>query len=149
MPKKQKIFVFVGNHSKKPCLKNIEPFHVKYWQTASIPDRILPQLLFIFLFPLISAREGFNVTVIGYGGSTPNQNVTTSPNIKLEHLQPFPQWMSRWLPRPISLLLKTFWQLFTILFTLPILRAPHFILMQNPPSIPTLIIGRIYAWCHR
>ena len=87
--------------------------------------------------------------MIGYGGSTPNQHVTTSPNIKLEHLQPFPKWMSRWIPRPISLLLKTFWQLFTILFTLPILRAPHFILMQNPPSIPTLIIGRIYAWCHR
>lgn len=95
------------------------------------------------------ADEGFDVTVIGYGGSTPNSQVTTSPNIKIKNLRPFPQWMSNWLPRPVSLFLKVFWQLFTIFLSLPFLSGPSFILMQNPPTIPTLIVTYFYTLIHR
>ena len=95
------------------------------------------------------ADEGFDVTVIGYGGSTPSPQVTTSPNIKLETLRPFPQWMSNWLPRFISLILKALWQFITIFFCLPFFSGPNFILMQNPPTIPTLVVAYLYTLTHR
>jgi beta-1,4-mannosyltransferase len=94
------------------------------------------------------ANVGFQVTLVGYEGSKVKDCVVNSPNIRLSPLSPYPQWMSNWLPRIVSLGFKALWQFITLFFSLPMVSGPQFILMQNPPSIPTLIVAYFYTLFH-
>ena len=87
------------------------------------------------------ATVGFDVTIMGYGGSNVSQQVRNSHKINLATLPPCPKWM----PRP----LKAIWQFITLFCSLPWFSGPDVILMQNPPTIPTLIVAYVYASIHR
>jgi len=98
------------------------------------------------------ANVGFDVTLMGYDqGSNLNESVRNSPKISVSPIRTYPQWMSNWMPRPVSLILKAIWQFVTLLFfALPHWRqVPDIIIVQNPPSIPTLIVSVVYASIHR
>ena len=97
------------------------------------------------------ANVGFNVTLVGYDqGSNLNQSVKSSAKIKVAPLYPYPKILTRWLPRILGLGLKVIWQLITLCFSLPWMcfRGPDVLLMQNPPSIPTLGVSYVYAFFH-
>eukprot|EP00093_Oithona_nana_P005647 05647.XXX_54247_55529_1 [CDS] Oithona nana genome sequencing. len=86
------------------------------------------------------ATAGFDVTFVGYGGSNVSQQVRQA-NIQISTLPTCP----RWFPRP----LKAIWQFITLFCSLPWLAGPEIILMQNPPTIPTVVVAYVYACFHR
>ncbi|KAJ7629348.1 mannosyltransferase [Mycena rosella] len=92
------------------------------------------------------AENDFFTDLIGYGGSAPIPSLER-PKVKIHYLPEPPHWL-RALPFIISAPIKVVLQVLAIfieLFTLP--NPPEFILVQNPPSIPTLaivwLVGRI------
>lgn len=97
------------------------------------------------------ANVGFDVTLMGYDqGSNLHESVNSSPQITVSPIRTYPQWLSRWMPRPVSLVLKAFCQFVTLFFALPHFRqVPDLIIVQNPPTIPTLIVSVAYASIHR
>jgi len=97
------------------------------------------------------ANVGFDVTLMGYDqGSNLHESIRSSPQITVSAIRTYPQWLSSWLPRPVSLILKAFWQFITLFcFALPHWRAPDLIMVQNPPTIPTLIVTVVYNFFHR
>ncbi|KAK1783083.1 glycosyl transferases group 1-domain-containing protein [Copromyces sp. CBS 386.78] len=89
------------------------------------------------------AKHGGKVNLIGYLETTPHPSLLSSPSITLHPLPPSPTR-----PPSIPFLLfapiKVLHQLFC-LFTLLSYRLPpsQWLLVQNPPSIPTLFIASI------
>jgi beta-1,4-mannosyltransferase len=86
-----------------------------------------------------------DVDLVGYAGSAPHHSVREHAHITCHFLRP-PWWRERQrLPRLLFLgaaLLNAFRQtcqlLWALLFTLP---KPDFVLVQNPPAIPTLFLA--------
>ena len=99
------------------------------------------------------ANVGFDVTLMGYEqGSNLHESVRSSPKITVSPIRTYPQWLSSWLPRLLSLPIKAFWQFVTLFcFALPHWpgQAPDLIIVQNPPTIPTLIVTAAYTSIHR
>ena len=87
------------------------------------------------------AAAGFDVTFVGYDGSNLSQQVRHSHKIQISTLPTCPRWM----PRP----LKAIWQFITLFCSLPWITGPDVILMQNPPTIPTVVVAYVYACLHR
>ncbi|KAJ7480090.1 mannosyltransferase [Mycena galericulata] len=85
------------------------------------------------------ADNDFFTDLIGYGGSKPIPSLER-PMVKIRYLPEPPKWL-RSLPflvsGPIKVTLQVLY-IFIELFTIP--NPPEFILVQNPPSIPTLAI---------
>ncbi|CAN8002634.1 unnamed protein product [Ixodes hexagonus] len=90
------------------------------------------------------AKEGFKVDVVAYGGSQPSAEVLSNENIEL-HLMKDPPNFQRYLPRLLVYALKTLWQAMVLLVSLFRLLKPSHLLVQNPPSIPTLPVAWIYC----
>lgn len=104
------------------------------------------------------AREGFDVDIIGYSGSSPHSDLLFSSKISLHFLWQPPSFINCIiqfienqdcfpsevicniivLPRFISYFLKVFWQTWFLLWSLLWISKPSFYLVQNPPSVPTL-----------
>ena len=98
------------------------------------------------------ANVGFDVTLMGYDqGSNLSESVRNSSKITVSKIRTFPKWLSSWMPRPFSLLLKAIWQFVNLFcFALPHWTGvPDIIIVQNPPSIPTLIVSVAYTTFHR
>lgn len=94
------------------------------------------------------ADEGFNVTLTGYGGSNVRDDLSSHKNVTMKTMTPFPSCLARALPRMICYLLKVFWQTVVLLCTLPFCSSPDFILLQNPPTIPPLLVCYVYTFFH-
>ncbi|KAF4518918.1 hypothetical protein B566_EDAN006756, partial [Ephemera danica] len=94
------------------------------------------------------AKEGFNVDIVGYKGSTPIKDLTRSTVIQIHHIPNCPNFR-KWLPGIIAYILKAGWQGITLLLTLIWVRLSEgrstHLLMQNPPSVPTL--GVCWLFC--
>lgn len=87
------------------------------------------------------AQMGHFVDIVGYGESEPLDEIKTTPLIFYHYLIPCPKL-------PIKLLnyaFKTIWQTITLFLTLLFIRRPHYVLVQNPPAIPTLFV--CYLFC--
>jgi beta-1,4-mannosyltransferase len=85
----------------------------------------------------------FNVDIVGYPGAKPHITVRDHLRIKQFHLKP-PFVLPR--SKLLFLLLapfKVLYQCINLFQTLCSIPKPEWILVQNPPSIPTLIIAKL------
>lgn len=87
------------------------------------------------------AEQGHKVDIIGYGETQPLDKVKQEPLVYYHYLNPYPEIP---LPRFLRYIIKTIWQAVTLLFALCIIRKPDFILVQNPPAIPALIVCWVF-----
>lgn len=88
------------------------------------------------------AENYFLVDFVGYGDSEPNQEITSDPRINIIKLTPFPEL---YLPRTLKYLFKVLWQILSLLMLFFSIKKPNFLVVQNPPGIPTLFMCYIYC----
>lgn len=91
------------------------------------------------------AKEGFKVDVLAYGGSQPSADILSNENIELHLMKDLPN-LQRYVPRILAYMLKAVWQTCVLLATLFWLSKPSHLLVQNPPSVPTLPVAWIYCF---
>ncbi|KAK4594568.1 hypothetical protein RGQ29_018307 [Quercus rubra] len=93
----------------------------------------------------LARQASLEVDIIAYGGSEPHVAVLSHPSI---HIHTMTQWpkIFQGLPRifrPIMLLLKPIIQFFVLLWFLCLkIPSPDVFIVQNPPSVPTLVAVR-------
>ncbi len=90
------------------------------------------------------AERGVKVSLVGYDGAEPIEAVARNPNVELVHVSPVPKFLGR-LPRVAAYALKAIWQALTLLSALPMWSTPDLLLLQNPPSVPTLAVCQFYC----
>ncbi|KAI0841308.1 glycosyltransferase family 33 protein [Hypoxylon sp. FL0890] len=93
------------------------------------------------------ARHGGRVDLIGYHESPPHPDLLANPRIKIHPLAPPPSLLkSRSIPFIIAGPLKVLWQIWTLISVLGYETLPaRWLLVQNPPSIPTLAIALLIS----
>lgn len=87
------------------------------------------------------ADAGYDVKVIGYKETKLNSTLTQHSNIHIHPLVPCPALP---IPKLFNYVIKTIWQCFTLLCALMFKNADY-VLVQNPPAVPTLFICRLYC----
>jgi beta-1,4-mannosyltransferase len=95
------------------------------------------------------ANEGFAVTLLGHGGSSVTTELSSHSNVKIKTMPTYPNCLNRSLPRLLCYVFKVLWQTLMLLCALPFFVGPDFILLQNPPTIPPLIVCYFYTCFHR
>ncbi|KAJ2680326.1 mannosyltransferase, partial [Coemansia sp. RSA 1285] len=91
------------------------------------------------------ARAGHSVEFVGYKGSKPMESLLTSPKINIRYVRTLPRPTAMPQPvfyayAPIKVVCQTFMLLWMLLVTMPRL---DYMIIQNPPAIPTLAVARI------
>ncbi|XP_075503137.1 UDP-glycosyltransferase TURAN-like [Primulina tabacum] len=96
------------------------------------------------------ARQGFlEVDIVAYGGSDPHTSLLENKSI---HIHKVPQWptVPQTFPkilRPLMLICKPIIQFLMLLWYLCIkIPAPDVFIVQNPPSVPTLVVVKWASW---
>lgn len=87
-------------------------------------------------------QHGYHVDIVGYVDSEPLPALRTDPNAHIHPVAPFPATN---LPRALRYLFKTVWALLSLLGALLYVRRPRYVLVQNPPAIPALIVCTLYC----
>ena len=95
------------------------------------------------------ANEGFAVTLLGHGGSSVTNELSSHSNVTIRTMPIFPNCLNRSLPRLLCYVFKVLWQTLMLLWALPFFVGPDFILLQNPPTIPPLVVCYFYTCLHR
>lgn len=90
------------------------------------------------------AKEGFTIDIIGYPGSIPLREIRENPFIHIYYLYPFPKIENKLSPL-LYYVIKTIWQTFNLSWFLFTKKLSNYILVQNPPSIPTIPICWFYS----
>ncbi|KAL5018140.1 hypothetical protein ScPMuIL_003862 [Solemya velum] len=85
------------------------------------------------------AKEGFQVDIVGYGGSTPHGSLRKSTLITQHILRDVPQLSG--IPTILRYFIKVIWQTLHLGFCLLLLPKYKYLLVQNPPAIPTLAVA--------
>lgn len=83
------------------------------------------------------AQCGFDVDVVGYLASEPREEVCSNPDISLHAVSEAPDF-HRLMPRIVAWGLRILWQTVSLLVCMVSLSSPDVILVQNPPSVPSL-----------
>ncbi|PWW72360.1 Glycosyltransferase Family 33 protein [Tuber magnatum] len=93
------------------------------------------------------ARKGGLVDLVGYDESAPRPELVDNPNIKMCPLPPPPGFLRTGTPIQFILFapLKALFQLTSMLYLLCYIIPPSagYILLQNPPAIPTLAVTKL------
>ncbi|KAI8119684.1 hypothetical protein FF38_14025 [Lucilia cuprina] len=88
-------------------------------------------------------EENYNVDFIGYNETKPLEVLSTAePKCKIHKLTPVPAIN---LTPILKLIFKTIWQTLSLMIALVAIRRPNFLLVQNPPGIPTLVVSYLYC----
>ncbi|KAG6857663.1 hypothetical protein H0H87_010232 [Tephrocybe sp. NHM501043] len=88
------------------------------------------------------AENGFLTYIVGYGGSKPIPSLERQNKVQIRHLPEPPKSLGSLLPFIIYGPIKVLLQVLSILHVLlvQVVHPPEFILVQNPPTIPTLAV---------
>lgn len=97
----------------------------------------------------LARQASLEVDIVAYGGSTPHSAVLENPSI---HIHTMKQWPT--IPRivskifyPLVLLFKALFQFFTLFWFLCVkIPSPDVFIVQNPPSVPTLVAVKWASW---
>ncbi|GAO47109.1 putative beta-1,4-mannosyltransferase [Saitoella complicata NRRL Y-17804] len=95
------------------------------------------------------AHAGYYVDLIGFGGSQPHPDVLAETKIKIRIVASAPSFLNTGskLLFPILAPVKVGIQIGSIFTMLCyVIDPPSHILVQNPPSLPTLLVARIACW---
>ncbi|XP_068155390.1 chitobiosyldiphosphodolichol beta-mannosyltransferase [Drosophila tropicalis] len=88
-------------------------------------------------------EDNYNVDIISYLESRPLDSLTQAQSqCQIHELSSVP--VTNLTPK-LKLLFKAFWQTLSLLMALISIRRPQFLLVQNPPGIPTLIVCYLYC----
>lgn len=87
-------------------------------------------------------QHDFNVDLIGYGDTTPINEISQNPRCTIQQMTAFPELN---LPNLLKYLFKSLWQMLSLFIALFNIRRPDTILCQNPPGIPTLFVCYVYC----
>ncbi|KAI0726057.1 mannosyltransferase [Fomitopsis betulina] len=92
------------------------------------------------------ASIGFETYLVGYTGAKPVPSLLSIPHVRFLYLSQPPRYISSW-PFVVAAPRKVVHQVLSILNTLlvRIPNPPEFIIVQNPPSIPTLAVVWLVA----
>ncbi|KAL5706730.1 chitobiosyldiphosphodolichol beta-mannosyltransferase [Ranunculus cassubicifolius] len=97
----------------------------------------------------LATQASLQVDIIAYGGSDPHAAILENRSIHIHEMRQWPKAL-RQLPRlfyPLMLLLKPLFQLCTLMWFLCVkVPAPDVFIVQNPPSVPTLLAVRWASW---
>lgn len=85
----------------------------------------------------------YHVSVIANRGG-PCEELDNNPNIKLNLTDEAPNFR-KYLPAILAYIIKPIWQSFELIYHLCFISLVHVIILQNPPSIPTLPILYFYS----
>ncbi|KAH0496758.1 hypothetical protein TgHK011_004105 [Trichoderma gracile] len=94
------------------------------------------------------AKHGKKVDIVGYKETARHPDLIGNPNVTVYPLAPQPEWIA-WGTLPFFLnipskVIQQFWTLFaTLMYTAP---PAQWIIIQNPPSIPTFHVALFVAW---
>ncbi|GFR79330.1 chitobiosyldiphosphodolichol beta-mannosyltransferase [Elysia marginata] len=91
------------------------------------------------------AKEGFRVYLVGYRGSQPHEAILQNENIQLQHVREPPGFLG-YFPRLLQYILKVVWQSVMLSWTLLLLPKSSSLLIQNPPSIPTMLVSYLVCF---
>ncbi|KAG6392103.1 hypothetical protein SASPL_146313 [Salvia splendens] len=99
------------------------------------------------------ARQALlDVDIVAYGGSEPHISLLEHQSIHIHRMPPWPTVLQR-LPsilRPLFLILKPIVQFLTLLWYLCVkIPAPDAFIVQNPPSVPTLVVVKWASWLRK
>ncbi|KAI9572571.1 glycosyltransferase family 33 protein [Boletus coccyginus] len=94
------------------------------------------------------AKLGFDTYLVGYRESKPTHSLISLPHVRLCYLSEPPSFLRKVpfvLAAPVKILHQATSVLYTLMFSISL--PPEFIMVQNPPSIPSLalvwIAGRV------
>ncbi|CAG8663949.1 10738_t:CDS:2, partial [Acaulospora morrowiae] len=95
------------------------------------------------------AQNGWTVDFVGYDGVKPLDSIMNNPLIKIHHISHlwrFPDNFPKWL-FILCTPIKVYLQILSLYWTLFMKTSrPDVMLVQNPPSIPTLMITQFVCW---
>ncbi|XP_059288310.1 UDP-glycosyltransferase TURAN isoform X2 [Lycium ferocissimum] len=100
----------------------------------------------------LARQAHLEVDIVAYGGSDPHSAVKEHKSI---HIHEMTQWPSnpKSLPkilRPLLLIFKPLVQFVMLLWYLCVkIPAPDVFIVQNPPSVPTLVAVKLASWIRR
>lgn len=95
------------------------------------------------------AKHGGRVDLIGYQETPLHPDLLRYPKVSVRPLDPPPSVLrSKSIPFVISGPLKVIWQVFTLIHVLGYETPPaQWLLIQNPPSIPTMAVATLISKC--
>ncbi|XP_026542565.1 chitobiosyldiphosphodolichol beta-mannosyltransferase [Notechis scutatus] len=89
------------------------------------------------------ARRGRRVAFLGYAGTKPHSEIISNENIEIVPLTELKIWQVG--PRFFQYIIKVIVQSFQLMYTLLRIAPPGYVLLQNPPGLPSIGVGWIFC----
>ncbi|XP_071725973.1 UDP-glycosyltransferase TURAN [Rutidosis leptorrhynchoides] len=100
----------------------------------------------------LATQANLEVDIVAYGGSDPHSALLDNRSIHIHTMKQWPSYNGALLKlfRPFMLLLKPLIQFIMLLWFLCVkIKAPDVFLVQNPPSVPTLVAVKWASWLRK